>query len=135
MNERNLFRGKNIKGNGLVYGYLSWADEILVDRESEFGKSLNLSTSKVYDIDPTTIGQCTGLRDRNDRLIFEADIVKCLKPAGHSSTGIVKYITEHARWEYWHAKQKEGFPIISDSYNLKIIGNVHDNPELLEEVQ
>ena len=114
-----------------------------------------------HPIEDIVLMQCTGLRDgtkwedltlqeREDferglegkyqnnpkehwmgKLIFEDDIVKYTKPGGHCSTGVVKYVTEYARWEYWHIKQKEGFPIISDNDNLKIIGNVHDNPELL----
>lgn len=85
-----------------------------------------------HEVDPATVGQYTGLKDKHWREIYEGDILRYLKVAGHTSTGIVKYITEFARWEYWHTQQNEGFPVLSDCDNMDVIGNIHDNPELLE---
>ena len=149
MNDRYIFRGKRfvdpdytLDVGAWTYGYYTKKVRctkdggiIKIDAIENISKIDGAAYAIHHEIDATTLSQCTGLKDKNGSLIFEADIVKCLSPAGYSSTGIVKYITEHARWEYWHAKQKEGFPIIRYNNNLEIIGNVYDNPELLKEVE
>lgn len=85
-----------------------------------------------HKVDPSTICQCTGLKDKNGNLIWENDIVKCLYNSyGENGVYIGKVIyredtccfvdanSESTDYEWWE-EEKE------------VIGNIFDNKELLE---
>nr|WP_316624579.1 YopX family protein [uncultured Ruminococcus sp.] len=77
-----------------------------------------------YTIDPDTIGQYTGLTDKNGKKIFEGDIVK------HLSDNMVYLIEYDNRFGMYVSKQKNSS--YSGCIRCEIIGNIYDNPELLE---
>lgn len=70
--------------------------------------------------------QCTGLKDKNGKLIYEGDIVEVPEFYNDIPTGK----TRRHKVSYKHA----AFNIYSvNTEHLEIIGNIHENPELLEE--
>lgn len=96
------------------------------------------------EIKPETIGQCAGLKDRNGKLIFEGDIVSDLPTVRR---GIVKHGAYDTRWDHGHIgwyldwsslyNEDKGWkqPLsfwLGEPGGVHIIGNIHENPELLE---
>lgn len=135
MKERYLFRGKRIDNGEWVYGvYIEYANKSWILNQSQVDRS---NHSYLFDymeqVIPETVCQCTGLKDKNDALIYEGNIVKVEKgycgnpkcPAGENIE-IVKYNSRYCDYPFYR------FDGDSYIYAVEIIGNIHDNPELLE---
>ena len=135
IDERFMFRGKRIslseKAGEWIVGFYTGIDDgdcIYYIKQGD----------GYYSVDPETIGQCTGLRDKNGTLIWEGDIVKASQPTwgGNYEIGTVEYRTKNACFAFIHAGHK--IPRIIGNYGLRdneeyeIIGNSYDNAELLE---
>ena len=88
--------------------------------------------------------QSTGLKDKNDTEIFEGDIVKRTYlfngGYGETHTGEVVYDKEYARYvisrpqKHIEPKNEDIRNILSDKSTYEVIGNIYENPELLEEI-
>jgi uncharacterized phage protein (TIGR01671 family) len=86
------------------------------------------------DVNPKTVGQYTGLTDKNGKKIFEGDIIECWSE-GVKARGTVQQ-NRGGLWIIYPAWQKRIMwglcPNEDGSTDVEIIGNIHDNPELLE---
>ena len=144
-----LFRGKNDSGEW-VYGWLGHpqcyntttkmiSSVYFTEISDDLKSRLNII------VDYNSVGQFTGLTDKNGKRIFEGDVVKFTdSPFGYSYTGVVCFNEGSfcIKYEYW---KKEKFHRIGQTdkwqdmgasgivtYQYEILGNIHDNPELLE---
>ena len=137
MENRFLFRGKRIDNGEWIVGSL------IVDKHQHIETGEQIEIIGIYPseykdfskrIDPSTICQCTGLKDKNGKLIFENDIL-----SGHIDVGFPE--DETRKRVVWHKngwctnepgcddyEELDDF----DSENFEVIGNMIDNPELLE---
>lgn len=133
------FRGKRTDNGGWVYGKLIEMDVAFIVKSAMWeitGDIVSLCCTEVYEVDPETVGQCTGLRDYNGTDIYEGDIVIVnygLKDRKENVINeqnckgylaIIKFedgMFTHGWWE----------PVLNGEC-LYVIGNIHDNPELLE---
>lgn len=112
-----LFRGFRVDGNGWVYGDL-------ITKPVHHDCVILENGVINYSVIPESVGQYTGKNDKNSLKIFEGDIVK-----RRFLTGVVVWY-ENA----WRIKANDKHYSIMDSVNYiteKVIGNIHDNPELL----
>ena len=138
-----LFRGKRLQGGEWVEGYFFKSD--INKKERESGKATLIFTPDCdtfitvpechnsFMVVSDTVGQYTGLKDKNGKRIFEGDVAKVLQGkdkdiayVGFENGAFMLYpktgnIYERTLWEYWY-----------NDWDVEIIGNITDNPELLE---
>lgn len=116
-----LFRGKRKKDGKWVYGNYAVTDNN--------GKRHFVFQNKAFefDVDPETVGQYTGLTDKNGTKIFEGDIVTMPKYGGGRHKSVVYF----RKGKFAVDGSNYGFNDICPK-NMEVIGNIHDNPELLE---
>jgi len=126
MTDRYLFRGKRIDGGEWVIGHLAMWE---CGRSEIWGHEKNNELYR-FIIDPATIGQCTGLYDKNDSLIFEGDII--LLSGKREVEGIVIWKAGQAGFLIAVAG-KPIYAVVMARMSGEIVGNIHDNPELLPE--
>lgn len=152
MNSRYIFRGKREDNDEWIEGDLTqWNDGDM---------SICIGTGVLFKVIPETVGQCTGLPDKNGKLTFKGDIVKVVD----FQAGIITQecgafgvsIAPRIDWDYLDSEiaevtgcdnmayfcRNDNFISLYElmwNYNqedscdvVEIIGNIYDNPELLE---
>ena len=135
-----LFRGKWKSSGEWVYGNLFNPDKADTPTQICIG---TYTEKTCYEIDPETVGQYTGLTDRNGKKIFEGDIVS---GTVYSSEwiGVIVWIDEIASFgaRYFHRIDPTAWQNSSiltavsrhrqDEFAAQVIGNIYDNPELMK---
>lgn len=119
MNDRLKFRG----WDNFEKKMISW-DECL--------KNESLIAEFLLNAVRYTAMQCTGLKDKNGRLIYEGDIVNILCEI--EEQGVIEWATEEAQFVV--SAEQAGFVANFDNYrgsDLEVIGNIHENADLLED--
>lgn len=115
-----LFRGKRVDNGEWLYGCYyhcigtAYGATFIVVNDFGF-----------IEVIPHTVGQYTGLTDKKGKKIFEGDIVK-----NSRDVGLLYYKEKNSAftvkgWEY-------GYWLWHDKEDIEVIGNIYDNPELLE---
>ena len=141
MNREIKFRGRNARHGWLTGHYFVNRDVYFI---VEDGIADPLNTWEDYAVDPDTVGQYTGLKDRNGKEIFEGDILLLSDKDTHQELAVV----EHGLygWTFYNPKTVLRYEDGSHTYRAvenyrfmfgtgEIIGNIHDNPELLEDME
>lgn len=139
MEDRNLFKAKRLDNGEWVQGYYvkgldMYDKEVHLIFEPNTMFYSNGETDGWYKVDPTTICQCTGLRDKNGKLIFENDIIKRLDihDIKEPSIGIIEYDVENTSFLIHWTDIANYSPTFPWKNRIGVIGNIFDNPELLE---
>jgi hypothetical protein len=140
MEDRYLFKAKrldngkwitgNLIQNPFFKGVRSWISSEQEDKTRLRSISRTQALWNSIEVDSTTICQCTGLKDENDKLIWENDIVRC-------KVGTAKVIWNKSEWriewlknDLW--RKDLYYWAVEDIQRTVVIGNIFDNKELLE---
>lgn len=129
-----LFRGKRTDNGEWVIGFPSKTRgldnklHICIDYEEQ-----GLMCSSI--VIPETIGQYTGLTDKKGTKIFEGDILKTNKFSEPNKQYIVKFDLQFGAFIGQDKFNIYFVTFDGDSDQFEIIGNIHDNPELLKEAE
>ena len=122
MEDRYLFRAKRIDNGEWVQGYLFgiWEKRYIL-----WGMTNDIPN--MIEVDPTTICQCTGLKDKNGKLIWENDVVKI-------NNSKVNVLITFRDFEIICTIPNEKYYKHRLEYDTEyeVVGNIFDNPELLE---
>ena len=127
--EKGEFNNVWVTGNLIVSNGKYYIHPVgnVVNVKNEIGRIIVM-----HEVTPDTICQCTGLKDKNGKLIWENDIVKGKYydiGKSHRHIGQVKYVCE--AYKVVGVKQYTGYHAHLDG-SYEVIGNKFDNPELLE---
>ena len=126
-----LFRGKRTLNGDWIEGLL-WKKKYNDNRIFISYFPDQDDYEEAYSVCPETIGQYTGLTDKNGKNIFEGDIVtQPVRETRKHSPCIVEF--KDGKFQAHYISEKRFFDRYYDlnSYT-KVIGNIHDNPELLK---
>lgn len=127
MNREIEFRGKRFDNGQWAYGNL------IID-DSGNSEIIDYENNREirYDVRGETIGQFTGKYDKNQRKVYEGDIVLQQGYNGRKEKMVVRFENGAFIVGYHSGSSTRKKPmLISDK--CEVIGNIHDNPELLQE--
>ena len=131
MEDRYLFKAKRLDNGEWVVGYIARYGH--TGKEKYYIIPSYASDLYAIEVDPSTICKCTGLKDKNDKLIWDNDIAKDEKGNLYKAFWQKNYyqyswiciksnfLPSGAQWNLWSIK----------SFEIEVIGNIFDNPELL----
>lgn len=124
-----LFRGKDVKEN--------WHIGLLAKSGNGWYISNSAGIPLAYEVIPSTVGQFTGLKDNNGKKIFEGDIVKSCE---YDDTYTIKYFGDDNYPAFDCVSEVKscecnGLAFLVNIEGCEIVGNIHDNPELLKEAE
>lgn len=130
-----LFRGKSIDLDKWVYGFYAgenckypWSPSIKQANIIQEGSGL------WFEVAPETLGQYTGLTDKNSKKIFEGDIIKhygkSLLGDPISDIGVVTWDCDECFLFRTSLSGKD--QLMSRKDTVEVLGNIHDDPELVE---
>lgn len=131
----------NCEGS-FVYGSLIISNDryyICVSALCQINCCINNGMTSMIEVIPETVGQYTGLTDKNGKKIFEGDII--IESDG-GMDGIPREVLWDEVWmqfesrlvrKHWAYGRNSGRLWLMRDRDIEIIGNIHDNPELLKD--
>ena len=136
MNDRYLYRAKRCDNGELVEGALfNGESHCIIGQEIKFSPYTEHECKIVgYEVDRDTICQCTGLKDKNGKLIWENDILVGYLDDMYPENATYAQVIWDKNGFYTKEKDSDDISLMDefDEKYFEVCGNKFDNPELLE---
>lgn len=136
MNREILFKGKRKDTKEWVFGHLMQGADItlIIPKGKEFfydELEKFAFDMTAYEVIPETVGQYTGLKDKNGKKIFEGDVISLEEHMDFSDSGTGAVVFYNGIW-YVAGDLQNGLYELHRDYQIEVIGNIYNIPELLE---
>ena len=131
MNREIKFRGKRKDNGEWIYGY--YAKDYKNSLITVIGEKALYNLHIPHQVIPESVGQYTGLKDKNGKEIYEGDIIKC--KYGKATIESIEDIHQSLGWRDKKENSKcsdIGRTIEKFKNEIEIIGNIYENKELLK---
>ena len=137
MKDRYLFKAKRTNNGEWVQGYLVYDNRDKLYRiimEIQYSTGTCITTDNAPRVDSSTICQCTGLKDKNGKLIWENDVIKvCWQDNEAQCEEIAQVAWDEFGYYPWLDEYHcDGCDLFNEVLDIEVIGNIFDNKELLE---
>ena len=121
------FRGKSIKDGEFEYGsLLTYQRSIDIEGDDRVFAAISYEGLEPIEVNPNTVGQFTGLYDKNGKEIYEGDIVKTESFFFEKECAmIVSWKEDAGRWFMYYTKS-HGYLYPQDLEEIEVIGNIHE---------
>ena len=137
MEDRYIYKAKRTDNGEWVQGYLVYDNRDKLYRiimDIQYSTGTCITTDNAPRVDSSTICQCTGLKDKNGKLIWENDILVGYLDDMYPENATYAQVIWDKNGFYTKEQDSDDISLMDefDEKHFEVCGNIFDNPELLE---